>query len=132
LAAFLIAASFFISVGDFRARAAVLGPEQVKASVQRCLSFFLRRNPRVAIAESRAVEVRLLKRGESGQGTALKMANAFTYTLPSEFADLSAINIDMIWKPRRTHALHRSTKFGCLMSDGGRVISVYSLATPRQ
>jgi hypothetical protein len=131
LAGFLIAACCSVSVGDVRARAAVLGPEQVEASVQRCLSSFLRRNPRIAIAESRVVEVRLLRRGESGPGTALKMANAYRYALPSEIADLSAVNIDMIWKPRRTHALHRSTKFGCLMSEGGRVISTYSLAAPR-
>lgn len=132
LAGLLVAACCFVSVGDVRARAAVLGPEQVEASIRRCLSSFLRRNPRVAIAESRVVDVRLLKRGESGPGTALKMANAYSYALPAEIAGLSAVNIDMIWKPRRTHALHRSARFGCVMSEGGRVISIHSIAARRQ
>ncbi|MDB5546540.1 MAG: hypothetical protein JWO64_3689 [Hyphomicrobiales bacterium] len=125
----LIAACSSIFLGDVEARAAVLGPKQVEASVQQCLGSFLRRNPRVSIATSKVVEVRLLKRGESGPGTALKMANAYSYTLPAATSDLSAINIDIIWKPRRTQALTRSARFSCIMSDDGRVLSVHSIAT---
>lgn len=132
LTAFLIAACCSVSVGDVRARAAALGPGQVEASVQKCLSAFLRRNPRIYIAESRVVDVRLLRRGESGPGTALKMANAYSYELPAEIADLAAVNIAMIWKPRRAHALHRTAKFACLMSESGRVVSIHSIAATRQ
>jgi hypothetical protein len=131
LAGLLVAACSSILFGKVEARAAVLGPEQVEASVRQCYGSFLRRNPRVAIAESKIVEVRLLKRGESGPGTALKMANAYSYTLPAATADLSAININVIWRPRRTHALSRSTRFGCLVSQDGRVLSAHSIPTPR-
>jgi hypothetical protein len=127
----LIAACSCILFGEIGALAAVLGPKQVENSVQQCLGSFLRRNPRIAIATSKVVEVRLLKLGESGTGTALKMKNAYSYTLPAATTDLSAINIDIIWKPRRTQALSRFARFGCRMSGDGRVLSVNSLAAPR-
>jgi hypothetical protein len=131
LQAVLVAACSSISLGEVEARAAALGPEQVEVSIRQCFGSFLRRSPRVAAAESKVVEVRLLKRGESGPGTALKMANAYSYILPAATADLSAINISIIWKPRRTHALSRSTRFGCLMSEDGLVTSVRSISPQR-